>query len=739
MAVLAGAFVFVACDKNEEQNDTPDNPDNPGTNDLPKFDFPAYEDFPIEAGNLLAEGSDVGVTIEITRVEDYNFVFELRPGAMVQSFSLDVYPLANLYNTLLNNKNSGTLTPGSAVAVNERIREFIFTPGSGGYQFSINDFENPEDFLQIEYDWMNTSYAAASAIAIPDCDFLIAVVASTEPTISSANQTELTLCYVHTTKQPLVGKPEVEIEVRTGYNAFAVTHHLNADAAGVYYFGGQSTEVDDYINNFGDTMYRDFMRTLYSSPVLADNEEALTYSKFYGEAADHTIQSTTTAIAVDANLTPAENYVRRDFHLDEKPAEGDQDLAECRVTVIEERVAAGYFEFYVEMPKDCNTIFYGIYSEEDKLKWEGESSKNQKKEAIRLVNEGYGWHNPNFSWNKDAPEDERATGAASGKILRSYLCVDFAPGSTWYIGFTGRNGYGTAGPLMFSDPIVLDELNLSSPEGNNVRDLNLEVNNISRTSFNWDITYDPSTVSLIRVQWIPDLVWVSPESEEKAPWEELYGISVDSPWSEWIDMIYGVTGKYSAFAEQLNINIWKNNESGKDGFNWQGMDPGTEYTTFLVAEDFDGNVSDIQFVKVTTKDVQVGPDPTVNITIEDNDEGGKNAIFTMDHDVEYFKHAVTTDVSVLNITGANAGSLNDIANSGIDYETWYNAIYEWVAEYGMQTNYESTADNLESGKVNVVAAWAVGKKEDGSPAYKMTHLIVDKNGNARTLEEIFGK
>ena len=104
MAALALAFGVAACKGKEPQpTPTPPGPEpgpgggndttvvvGPTPNELPKFEMPFYEEFPLEAGNLIAEGSDVGVTIEITKVEDNNFVFELRPGAMVQSFKMDV-------------------------------------------------------------------------------------------------------------------------------------------------------------------------------------------------------------------------------------------------------------------------------------------------------------------------------------------------------------------------------------------------------------------------------------------------------------------------------------------------------------------------------------------------------------------------------------------------------------------------------------------------------------------------
>ena len=147
-------FAFAACEKpqpddtKQPEQETPGNGENNGDNgenngrpvDKPQqFEFPYIEEFPLEAGNLIAQGSDVGVTIEVTKVEDMNFVFELRPGAMVQSFKLDVYPISQLYNNLLNDYNAGLLSASESWAINERIREYLFTAGSGGYSFSNKD------------------------------------------------------------------------------------------------------------------------------------------------------------------------------------------------------------------------------------------------------------------------------------------------------------------------------------------------------------------------------------------------------------------------------------------------------------------------------------------------------------------------------------------------------------------------------------------------------------------------
>lgn len=740
------AFGISSCERpNEEEGkkpsaEKPDNKDDNGGNtggsqtpDENTVEFPYVAAFPLEPGNMLADGSDVGVTIEVTKVEHQNFVFELRPGAKVQSFKFDVYPLAQLYNNLLNDKTSGTLTGSDAIDMAEHIRTYIFnTSGSGGYEISINDFDNPDDFLQIEIDWMSTSYAGASAIAIPDCDYVIAVVASTEPTASSATQEDITLCYVHTTSEELIGDPQVEIEVNAGYRMFGVQHYPNSDAAGIYFFGWLTEEIDAYIDTFGDTLFRDFIRTRVTAPSVYDpNEEgSCYYSVNYGQEADHNIHSTTCAVAVDANLTPQEGYSRSDFHLQEIPE--DQEIVECKVDIIEDRVAAAYFEFEAEMPKDCNTIFYRVYTAEQKAAWDNETELNRKKEAINLVNEGYGCHNPNFAWDKTAEKGNEAVGSA-GTVRLDYA-GGLKPGETYHIGFTGRNGYGTPGPLTFSEAFTLDERNLTSPDNCNVKELKLELNNPGRTQFHADITYDPSTVSMVYVQYM---------TADANP-----GLWTDSSWEDWTQYIFtpSTSGTETVEYANINVNAWPTIPSGHDSFTWTGMTPDTEYTVFLCAEDFDGNISPMQFASIRTSEIQVGPDPTMKLSLVPyNGESYDWTVkYEIDHDVEYFLYCYTVGTAELSafIPGLNQSHLNNIAESGISYEKWSDGIYNWVAGGftnsggGMRAD-SDTSQDWKGSQAVVAACIAVGRDADGEPVYKMYHLIC-KDGKAQTLEEIFG-
>ena len=752
--LLAGllAFGIVACekpqpeedDKKDDQTETPVDPStgdqngdqngDQGNTDKPQqFEFPFFEEFPIECGNLLAEGSEVGVTIEVTKVEDQNFVFELRPGPLVQSFKMDVYPLAQLYNNLLNDKTFGNLSTAESWAVNERIREYLFNEsGSGGYAFSINDFDDPDEFLQIEFDWMNTSYAAASAVAIPDCDYVIAVVASTEESISSVTQEDLTLCFVHTTSQPLIGDPQVEIEVNAGYTAFGVQHYLNADAAAVYFFGYLTSEIDAYIDAFGDTMFRDFMRTRVTSPSIPNdpnNPESLYYSVSYGEDADASIMSTTCAVAVDANLTPQEGYARRDFHLQEIPE--DLHEAELSVDILEGRVASSYVEFDVTFTADCQTLFYNVFPESYLAEINAMSDKEKRSLARYIRDFGYGCHNPNFQWDAD---NSQATGSGATLTLdavSAFMGMNAAngpimPGNTYAVVYVGRNGAQQLTELKFSETFTADERNLTSPDNCKAKDLKLVLDNPGRTQFRGTITYDPSTVSMVYCQYM---------TADNNP-----GLDENSSWSEWVEFIFG------SGTSNMLVNAWPTERSGRDGLTWTGMTPDTDYTVFMCAEDFDGNISQMYFATIRTSEIQVGPDPTVNMELISSkyDQYDWTVTYKIDHDVEYFLYCYTDNPADLSafMPGINKGHLNNIKESGFSYEEWVNGIYEWVAggfeENGGGMRTESDTSQDFAGEQTVIAACiAVGRDADGSPVYKLYHLIC-QNGKAQTLEEIFG-
>lgn len=738
LSVVTSLMVgIVACDKpvidevNPDDDDTIETPvdsvaviDTTDTG-IPMYNFPAVSTVPLEVGNLLAEGSDIGVTIEVTKVEHQNFVFELRPGAQIQSFRFDVFPLSQLYNALLNDQMVGK----DAVDINEKIRDYIFAEdGSGGFQISVKDFPSEEDFLQIEYDWMNTTYAAATAIAIPDCDYVIGVVACTGDDCSASTQGELTLCYVHTTSDALIGDPQVDIEVNTGYKAFSVNHIPNADAAGVYFFGWLTQEIDAYIDVFGNRLFRDFMRTRVSSPSAASEPDALVYSVNYGEAADHRIQSTTCAVAVDENLTPATNFSRVDFHLKEIPQE--QPTALVSVDIIDERVASAYFEFKIDFSADCQTFFMKVVSEEQKQSLESASADVREAKATELMNDGWGCHNPTLRWDEDnVAQFEKASHT-------DCYYAGMQPGETYYMCYIGRNRYMTLTDLYFSEPIKVDARNLESPDDCKVKDLKLTITDVKRTSYKINIEYDPSTVSMVYCSYFFEGA-------------EGFTLTTEDSWKDWAGYIFApsLSGTGSMEYSSMNVNAWPTQSGGYDYWGVTGMLPGTEYTVFVCAEDFDGNISQMQFATITTTIPTPGPEPTMELTLsksKDTSMGEWTVTYRMVKDVKEFYYCLV-DVDALKpyLSEFNKYKYENIANY-YSYQEWYDAIYEYVSSPitgnednggGMHTDSEETYQQFKGSGQQICACVAVGEK-DGTPVHELFTLVC-KNGKAQTLEEIF--
>ena len=135
-------------------------------------------------------------------------------------------------------------------------------------------------------------------------------------------------------------------------------------------------------------------------------------------------------------------------------------------------------------------------------------SDKEKRTLARYIRDfGYGCHNPNFAWDDNTGE---ATG--SGAVVRldavsTFIAMNAAngpimPGNTYVVVYVGRNGAQQLSGLNISEPFTTDERNLASPDGFNGKDLKLVLDNPGRTQFRGTITYDPSVVSMVYVQYM---------------------------------------------------------------------------------------------------------------------------------------------------------------------------------------------------------------------------------------------
>lgn len=704
------ALAFASCQKQPGSTEPTTDP----TTD--QYD-PRCEEMPIPWTDNKADGTDVGVTIEVTKVENENFVFELRPGAKVQSYVLDVFPLSLLYNSLLDAGYLGK----SQWEITEKIREYLFSSaGNGGYSFSVKD-GTLDEFLQKEFDWANTAYASNSAIPVPDADYIIAVVACTETEASLSSQEQLTLCRVHTTSSPLVGNPSCDIRVEAGYTKFAVQHLPNADCKYIYYYGTIAKYFDDYIDAFGDRMFRDFLRSTTKEPYDTSVEANMIYNYSAGEYADASVMNCTAVICLDENKTPAPMYQRRDFNF--KPIPANAQGADATLTIPQDMIAANYFHIHATMEANCNTIFYIVYTKGQYEALKLVTDAERAIEASLVYKGGFGCHNPNFKFDT---EEEVPCGSQGSAVLPMY--GDYISGETYVVGYICRNGYGKISELRFTEEFTLDERNLQSPDNCKVKDFKLKLSDPSRQRFNVSVEYDPATVSMVYLSFYYD--------GNEPPCK-------DGTWKDWMDFIFTPTEFGTGGTSPINHNIstWYRTESGYDNLYLTGLEPGKEYTVFACAEDFDGNVSEMQFQTISTEAIIPGPNPTMEVTMGPSplDDNGWAAYFSIVKDVSSFKYALVdniTDIATY-LPGVTEADLGNLPASKFSYDKCKEAFYNFAIDLGLST--VSDTSLTWTGNDTIIAVCvAIGADENGDEVYSKPYILVCKDGKGITLEDLYG-
>lgn len=311
--LMTAAFIGMSVSCQHKPEPEPEQPDVPYWDMVADADTIQIEgEYPVphpEIPMLIyqneVKASPDGVSVEVTDLTETNFVFTCRPGANVASYRLDVYPLAILYNYMLEEGGMGA----SREDVEKIIISHLFnTSGSGGFAFDQGTLG--DDYFELEFDWANTAYAQQKIV--PGCQYIIAVGACYDDSASEASLTDLKLIYVETPSKKLVGNPFVQIDVHTTYVGAQIRNVPNEDAAGVYFYCTDASAIDAYEEAFGGRLLRDFIRNGYvpNDPVPANDPEKLVYQIGPWSNVDPTHVFTSIAFACDANLTPSVSYAR---------------------------------------------------------------------------------------------------------------------------------------------------------------------------------------------------------------------------------------------------------------------------------------------------------------------------------------------------------------------------------------------------------------------------------------------
>lgn len=706
---------------------TPDQPDNPNA-PLDEFVSEAdtiyiegeYEvphpDIPMEIHDRKVIATADGVSVEVTDLTETNFTFVCRPGENVASYRVDVYPLAILYNYMLEEGGMGA----TKQEVERIIVSHLFNAtGSGG--FSIDESTVGEDYYEMEYDWANTSYAQQKIV--PGCQYIIAVGACYDSSASEAAMTDLKLVYVETPKKPLVGEPWVDVAVRTTYVGAEIKQTPNTDAAGVYFYCTDASAIDIYEDAFGGRLLRDFIRHGYipNDPVDASDTEALTYQIGPWSNVDPEHVFTAIAFACDANLTPSASYARQDFQLMEKP----EDREEAVMTYgLGDVCGASYLELAVTLGKECRNGYhlllpmdeasYGGYYAAAREYMEGtEDLKIWLRDQI--AGAGYAIHNNNFSFDK---ETQQPDGSEFKTVWVEYANVK--PDTEYVVAYCGQNAFNEYTEIFFSEPFRTKPRVTDRPQDCKAN-ARMSFTDITPSGAKYVFTYDPEHTANV---W-----FINIGMNDELPF---YAVpSATDSRQTWMDWFFGM-GDHSMY-----MNQWWRNPSGEDSFTYSGFDPRSTFKYAYVAEDLDGVVSEVMFAEYTTGGMAPGPDPTVEIVPTYNAENGTwSVMFNTIKDVATFKYLVQCDdenALYLHALPTEPGGPSDMRAFEF-YDHWYTKVGD--PNYGglsASTGYLGSPYITElenAGKTHLAGCVAFGENEDGTQSIsKLFYWILPADGS----------
>ncbi len=707
--------------------DDPNNGNEPGGGDEPSegdkvfngIGVPENIPTPIKWDVEKVEATDDGVSIEITEVVNNNFKFVARPGANVASYRLDVFPLCRLYNSLFEQMRAEGMNPATEVATEDQIEEWILSyvfnsQGAGAYTFSSDQLG--DEFFNKEFDWTNSSYDQAKIV--PNCEYIIVAVGCFDKDGSESQAGDLSVCYVHTTSEELIGQPAVDIQVETNYTAMQITHLPNKDTSYLYYWCSNEDDLTPYIETYGAKQYIDFMRnTVYAAPSVEDPNN-LSYYVNFGAATDVKIMAT--AVGCDANETPSDEFQSKVFTLKQRP--DDRLPGKAEVWVDQEHLGASMFMVDYTIERNTWALFFNVLKKEEADAYADASEEELAALGYQLRTSGWGVNNHNYKY--DIEEDELWGDSDSGSEV---WMAGVQPETEYVIVYTAVNPYGDIAPVQFSESFKTKALVTDAPE-QCAADINLEMTTLGVDGIKTDFTFNPDKLAQFHFTFIQgDVAFPVAEdsSREKLINATYYGITTA--------MVADENGMLKPSEVGTNANHWPATPNGSDDYSWFALTPNTRYVVAYVAEDWNGVLGEVKFAEATTDALVGGPNPEVKLSTVQNDEGEW-----------FFQFETVKDCYMMYYAVVSQDLYPDQTLIGTDgsYDYWYKALYSFFVnqEAYMATYRQNFTEPLNlNGGYCLALAIGWGKDADGNDvASRMHTLIYNKRKNTiKTLEETY--
>lgn len=725
----------VPTDPDPEEPEQPDKPDKP---DVPKpgkdGEFPDNEDvkainkiIPMDLRQNLVEGDNSSVGIEVTDVQERNFVFKCTPGESVASYRLDVFPLSILYNSLLDNymanhPGATQIKGWTADDVENVIRSFMQNKeGAAAYIFAPEEGKEDE-YFEREFDWGNSQYLQFSIL--PGCKYVVcALSCSDNGGMSGMN---LSLCYLETPQQDLNGDPRVDIKYEAGYKSFKVSCFPNSDCVYFSHFGTNQDQVDLFTDNLGEQMLSEWLRHIYKEPLRADQamidadgdgEPDNSYGYNFGENADSELYVTAFAVGMDANYTGNNSVDRVDFHL--KPMPEEIEEADAEVVIKEDRVGSDIFYFDINFTKACPTVFYDVMTRAEAESLMNGSEEAKQAKITELKEGGWGRGNKNYVWDN---EKEQVSASSKEFTYHDYM-TDIRSNTEYVVLYVAMNHFYQNKGLQMSAPVKTKAMSYDFAA--NKSNLQMELTEVTRTGATVNLTYDPKNTGVVYMQYYTSDAQSDPTNE--IPSDD----ATDKEWADWL-----------LYNQIANSNKWACESSGKDNYGLYGVASGTWLVFVATATDMNGVLSKPIIQKVLTKEATPGPNPEIKME------------YTLDGDNFKVDYSIVKDVEIMKIGLADCGDdnynnyfqLKQLVNGNPvgNYKDYQKAWKKAAQELSMDAPDNTKRDfDFSDEKRGPVIAWGYatgldnGELVESEPQYLIAYKDNSGKVNVKTLEDYF--
>ncbi len=504
-------------------------------------------DNPTEVRAKTSEGADITLIATDTR----RFEWQITPRSECFSYRVDVKMRARM-----NEDYRMAAMEDSELTYEQYVQNRMFASdgtGAGAWVGTTEDgVSEPRDF--------STDMTIFQSVMLPDTEYIIMVWGCRNN--EGGNPAEYTEMRVRTDSAgDLIGNPEVSLDIITNTRYSQVKYTPNEDCAAYFRWELPEADVQEFLETVGDEAA---LSDIVCSYVISYATEASTSTRdlLAWQAQGCDTKTSVIAVAMDGNLTrnPTLFYGRYEL----KPSDPTIPAPDYKFTFIKNSALVVRFDLELVGEHTMNAYYCLNPS------LVGQLPNN----ALELVLLG-GWIVPRedpYQWQYVTPDTDyklRITARNDQSVLKDMeevkLCHTY--------------------PLGNFD-VSKDEMKYE------------QSGDSDKTKFKMEF-YPSENISCFMYCTLE-----KPSFYYDPIKEQVTDIDLTDPKNVEYMRTYMINYANIASPLQGDREHWGD-------FTYTGLEPGTTYTTFVLAETWDGNFVDVQYHDVTTVDNPGGPDPEV--------------------------------------------------------------------------------------------------------------------------------